>query len=204
MTEEVQRQIFDPFFTTKGSRGMGLGMSVVYGILTRHGVEIDVATAVNHGTTFTLRFEVTDQALQPAGGDGASLPHLVRPGRILVIDDEAEIVEIVKDVLSAEGHEVATALNGHAGLSTAGSGGFDVVFTDLGMPDMTGWEVAERVRQLSPQSAVVLVTGWGATLDQDEVRRHGVEAVLNKPFEIDELVRVAASLLTRARTDQTS
>jgi PAS domain S-box-containing protein len=204
MTEEVQRQIFDPFFTTKGSRGMGLGMSVVYGILTRHGVEIDVATAVNRGTTFTLRFEVTDQALQPAGGDGAALPQLVRPGRILVIDDEAEIVEIVKDVLSAEGHEVATALNGSAGLATARGATFDVVFTDLGMPDMTGWEVAERVRQLSPESAVVLVTGWGATLDQEEVRRHGVEAVLNKPFEIDELVRVAASLLTRARTNQTS
>ena len=204
MTEEVQRQIFDPFFTTKGSRGMGLGMSVVYGILTRHGVGIDVATAVNRGTTFTLRFEVTEQALQPAGGDGASLPQLVRPGRILVIDDEAEIVEIVKDVLAAEGHEVATALNGHAGLATARDGGFDLVFTDLGMPDMTGWEVAERVRQLSPASAVVLVTGWGATLDQEEVRRHGVEAVLNKPFEIDELVRVAASLLARARTNQTS
>ena len=204
MTEEVQRQIFDPFFTTKGSRGMGLGMSVVYGILTRHGVEIDVATAVNRGTTFTLRFEVTDQALQPAGGDGAALPRLVRPGRILVIDDEAEIVEIVKDVLSAEGHEVATALNGHAGLATARTAAFDVVFTDLGMPDMTGWEVAERVREHSPKSAVVLVTGWGATLDQEEVRRHGVEAVLNKPFEIDELVRIAASLLTRARTNQTS
>ncbi|HEX5043935.1 MAG TPA: response regulator [Candidatus Polarisedimenticolaceae bacterium] len=204
MTEEVQRQIFDPFFTTKGSRGMGLGMSVVYGILTRHGVEIDVATAVNRGTTFTLCFEVTDQALQPAGGDGAALPQLVRPGRILVIDDEAEIVEIVKDVLSAEGHEVATALNGSAGLATARGATFDVVFTDLGMPDMTGWEVAERVRQLSPESAVVLVTGWGATLDQEEVRRHGVEAVLNKPFEIDELVRIAASLLTQARTNQTS
>jgi CheY-like chemotaxis protein len=183
---------------------MGLGMSVVYGILTRHGVEIDVATAVNRGTTFTLRFDVTDQVPQPAGGDGAALPQLVRPGRILVIDDEVEIVEIVKDVLSAEGHEVATALNGHAGLATARGAGFDVVFTDLGMPDMTGWEVAERVRQLSPESAVVLVTGWGATLDQDEVRRHGVEAVLNKPFEIDELVRVAASLLTRARSNQTS
>ncbi|HET9299358.1 MAG TPA: response regulator [Candidatus Polarisedimenticolaceae bacterium] len=204
MTEEVQRQIFDPFFTTKGSRGMGLGMSVVYGILTRHGVEIDVATAVNRGTTFTLRFEVTDQALQPAGGDGAAMPQLLRPGRILVIDDEAEIVEIVKDVLSAEGHEVATALNGHAGLATARQTRFDLVFTDLGMPDMTGWEVAERVREHSPQSAVVLVTGWGATLDPDEVRRHGVEAVLNKPFEIDELVRIAASLLTRARTNQTS
>ena len=84
-------------------------------------------------------------------------------------------------------------------MATARGTSFDVVFTDLGMPDMTGWEVAERVRQLSPQPAVVLVTGWGATLDQDEVRRHGVEAVLNKPFEIDELVRVASGLLARAQ-----
>ena len=151
---------------------------------------------MNRGTTFTLRFDVTDQAVIPAGGDGACLPSLVRPGRILVIDDEAEIVEFVKDVLSAEGHEVATACNGHAGVASVKAGTFDLVFTDLGMPDMTGWEVAERVRQLSPSSAVVLVTGWGATLDEDEVKRRGVEAVLNKPFEIDELVRVASSLLS--------
>ena len=127
---------------------MGLGMSVVYGILTRHGVEIDVATAVNRGTTFTLRFDVTELAVIPAGGDGASLPSLMRPGRVLVIDDEAEIVEIVKDVLTAEGHEVTTALNGHAGVATARAT-TSTSSSRLGMLDMTGGRGRAR-RQLSP------------------------------------------------------
>jgi signal transduction histidine kinase/CheY-like chemotaxis protein len=200
MTEDVRRQMFDPFFTTKGAKGMGLGMSVVYGILTRHGAGIDVDTAPGRGTTFTLRFDRATEALVPAGGDGAAMPQLLRPGRILVIDDEAEIAEIVRDVLASEGHEVTTALCGAHGVESVRAGSYDLVFTDLGMPDMSGWEVAERVHEISPGSAVVLVTGWGATLDEDDVRRRGVEAVVNKPFEIQELVRVTARLLARAQS----
>jgi CheY-like chemotaxis protein len=129
-------------------------------------------------------------------GDGAALPtDLVRPGRILVIDDELEIAEVVKDALATEGHKVETALTGTEGVRLAAKIRYDLVFTDLGMPDMSGWEVAERIKSERPDVPVVLVTGWGASLDQAEVERAGISAVVHKPFEIDELIRTAARVL---------
>lgn len=200
MTEDIRRHLFDPFFTTKGTKGMGLGMSVAYGIVTRHGGQIDVATALGHGTVFTLRFDVADEDLViPAGGDGAALAPYVRPGRILVIDDEPEILAILRDVLHGAGHHVRAALSGREGVQLAHESVFDLVFTDLGMPDMSGWDVATRIRELRSGVPIVLVTGWGATLDEAEARQRGIEAIVHKPFEIEELVRVAATLLLRVQ-----
>jgi PAS domain S-box-containing protein len=201
MTEDTRRHLFDPFFTTKGSRGNGLGLSVVYGIVTRHGGRIDVATALGTGTTFLLEFPSMQGAvLVPVAGDGASMPAtLLRPGRILVIDDEMEIADVLRDALVAEGHSVETALTGTDGVRLASASRYDLVFTDLGMPDMTGWEVADRIRNEDPKVPVVLVTGWGASLDEEEVRRRGISAVVHKPFEIDDLVRTAASVLGKGR-----
>jgi len=196
MTEETRRHLFDPFFTTKGSRGNGLGLSVVYGIVTRHGGRIDVATALGEGTTFQMRFAAAAGLAVESEADQAALaPMLLPPGRILVIDDEAEIAEVLKDALSAEGHAVATAFSGGDGIRLAAEDDYDLVFTDLGMPDMTGWEVAERIKADRPDLPVVLVTGWGASLDQDEVERRGISAILHKPFEINELLRTAAAVL---------
>jgi signal transduction histidine kinase/CheY-like chemotaxis protein len=201
MTEDTRRHLFDPFFTTKGPQGNGLGLSVVYGIVTRHGGRIDVATALGTGTTFLMEFPSAQGKIVAAGGDGAVMPQtLLRPGKILVIDDEVEIAEVVKDALSAEGHQVETACTGTEGLKLAGSRHFDLVFTDLGMPDMTGWEVAARIKAGDPKLPVVLVTGWGASLDQDEVKRRGISAVVHKPFEIDELIQTAASVLATLKT----
>lgn len=198
MTEQIRQQLFDPFFTTKGTRGVGLGLSVVYGIVTRHEGRIDVVTAPGRGTTFTLDFPATEAVPRPVGGDGASMPVLLRPGRILVIDDEEDIADVVKDVLNSAGHEVDVALSGTEGILRAVGGAYDLVFTDLGMPDMSGWEVAATIGREKPGLPVALVTGWGASLDEEEARRKGVVAVVHKPFEIDELIRTAAALLGSA------
>jgi DNA-binding response OmpR family regulator len=117
---------------------------------------------------------------------------------VLIIDDEADIADVLRDTLAAEGHAVEVALSGAEGLAKLDENGFDVVFTDLGMPDMSGWEVAAEVRARHPDTPVVLVTGWGASLDDDEVRRNGVAAVVHKPFEIDHLVATAGRVLLRS------
>ena len=89
---------------------MGLGMSVVYGIVTRHEGKIEVQTALGRGTTFVIDFPVAPVRSVPvAGGDGAALPQLIRPGRILVVDDEPEVAAVVRDVLATEGHAVYAA-----------------------------------------------------------------------------------------------
>jgi nitrogen-specific signal transduction histidine kinase/CheY-like chemotaxis protein len=198
MTDEIRTHLFDPFFTTKGARGMGLGMSVVYGIVTRHEGRVEVTTSLGRGTTFVVDFPVAPvQALPVAGGDGAALPQLLRPGRILVVDDEPEVAAVVKDVLIAAGHAVDTAISGHDALKMIELSAYDLVFTDLGMPDMSGWEVAEKINEAKAGIPVALVTGWGTSLDEADARRRGVEAVVHKPFEIDELVKIAHRLLSR-------
>jgi PAS domain S-box-containing protein len=201
MTDKIRQNIFDPFFTTKGARGMGLGMSVVYGIVTRHGGKIDVETALGKGTTFTLEFPLTlERHVPAAGSDGAALPQLLRPGRILVVDDEPDVAAVVKDVLATAGHEVDTAISGTDALKMIELTAYDIVFTDLGMPDMSGWEVAEKINDQWPGLAVVLVTGWGTSLDAADAAKRGVTTIVQKPFEIDELLKVAHGLLSKSLT----
>jgi len=195
MTEEIRRHLFDPFFTTKGQAGTGLGMSVAYGIVTRHDGTIEVTSERGRGTRFNLAFPVFDGELQVAVGDGAVMPRLLRPGRILVIDDEQPIAELLGDALSGEGHAVEIAISGRQGVKMALGSVWDMVMTDLGMPDLSGWDVAARIRERSPDVPVVLVTGWGTTISPDEVRRSGVAAVVHKPFEIRELLETATTVL---------
>jgi len=198
MTEEIRRHLFDPFFSTKGAGGMGLGMSVVYGIVTRHEGKIQVDTALGRGTRFRLDFPAASEAAAAAGADGDRVAVSSRPGRILVIDDEPEVAAVVRDVLSLEGHEVDTAFRAADGIRMVAVSSYDLVLTDLGMPDMSGWEVAEKVADLRPGLPVALVTGWGSSLDEEEARRRGIVAVVHKPFEVDELVRVAGTVLAQS------
>ena len=178
---------------------MGLGMSVVYGIVTRHGGKIDVETALGKGTTFVLEFPVSHElTVTVAGGDGAALPQLLRPGRILVVDDEPDVAAVVKDVLATAGHNVDTAISGMVALQMIEVTAYDLVFTDLGMPDMSGWDVAEKINAAKPGLTVALVTGWGTSLDEADAARRGVSAVVHKPFEIDELLAIAHRLLSKS------
>jgi PAS domain S-box-containing protein len=197
MTEEIRRHVFDPFFTTKGHSGMGLGMSVVYGIVTRHGGNIEVETALGEGTTFIVDLPAAPGHAEVRGGDGAAMPQLVRPGKILVIDDEPEIAELLEEILTTAGHTVNTAVNGNDGVKLASLSEYDLVITDLGMPDLSGWEVARRIRGRSPELPVLLVTGWGATLDADDVREAGIAQVVHKPFDIDEILQATSLVLSR-------
>jgi PAS domain S-box-containing protein len=195
MPAEIRRHLFDPFFTTKGQGGTGLGMSVAYGIVTRHEGTIEVESDLGQGTKFTLGFPASRATFEVKGGDGADLPHLVRPGRILVIDDEASIAQLLEDALTGVGHTVEIAVSGREGVELATVSDFDLVMTDLGMPDMSGWEVASTIRRKRPDVPIVLVTGWGTTLSTEEVERCGISAVVHKPFEIQELLDTASKVL---------
>ncbi len=195
MTEAVRRHLFDPFFTTKGQSGTGLGMSVAYGIVTRHEGGIDVRTVVGSGTKFTLEFPAFSGEIVIGDGEEDAMPKLVRPARILVIDDEPSIAELLGDALAGEGHTVEIAVSAREGVELALAARYDMVLTDLGMPGMSGWEVAARIREETPEVPVILVTGWGTTISREEVERSGVAAVVHKPFEIKELLQTTAGVL---------
>ena len=201
MTEEIRRHLFDPFFTTKGQSGTGLGMSVAYGIVTRHEGSIEVTTALGLGTRFILEFPAFAGRRDQPSADVEVAPEPCFSGRILVIDDEQPIAELLEDALSAAGHAVEIAVSGSEGIKMAEVSEYDLVLTDLGMPDVSGWEVANRIHANSPGVPVVLVTGWGTTIGADEIRDGGVSAVVHKPFEIKELLETTTRVLSSTREE---
>jgi PAS domain S-box-containing protein len=195
MPPEVQRRLFDPFFTTKGSNGTGLGMSIVYGIVRRHGATIEVKTRLREGTEFRIEFSAAASDDRPTSDETQDEECFSGSGRILVVDDEPEIRSLVEDILTEAGYEVQTAEDGTRALEALRSSSFEMVITDLGMPDITGWEVAREAREAHPEVALILITGWAAALDPKEVERHGIDRTLRKPFEMVDLLRGVSELL---------
>jgi GAF domain-containing protein len=189
--EAIRGKIFDPFFTTKGPQGTGLGLSMTYGILSRHGARITVDSQEGRGTRFRLTFApgvVPDvEAKTPSE---TSPPGLTL--KCLVVDDEAEVGRVLGDVLQTSGHRVVVFPDGAAAIAQLRAEPFDVVFTDLAMPRMSGWQVAQAVKEIAPTVPVVLVTGFGVELSADERQTHGVDMVLVKPLKITDVQDVVA------------
>jgi PAS domain S-box-containing protein len=192
MPDEVRSRVFEPFFTTKGVRGAGLGLSLVYGIMERHGGRVDVQSSPGKGSTFTLQFQRAHEAggpMRPAAA--ASLP---APRRILLVDDDAMVRRTMATLLQAVGQQVTEVDGGAAALAALASAPFDLVFTDLGMPEMTGWQVAEAIKARHPALPVVLITGWQDQVGTDAEQRRSVDAVLPKPSRLEDLLRVIREL----------
>ncbi|MEX2221081.1 MAG: ATP-binding protein [Candidatus Rokuibacteriota bacterium] len=197
MSEETRRRVFEPFFTTKGAQGNGLGLAVVWGIMARHGGEIAVDSALGQGTTFTIRLPVP--AVLPAdqdAGDASRLPH---GKRVLVVEDNLEILRSLGDLLREAGCQVIEAPNGQTALDRIEKDAVDLVLTDLAMPGISGWEVASACRERFPNAPVGLITGFGDQLEPEKIERHGIQFVVAKPFSSEELLRVVASSLKGPR-----
>jgi CheY-like chemotaxis protein/anti-sigma regulatory factor (Ser/Thr protein kinase) len=187
MTEDVKAKMFEPFFTTKGVSGNGLGLSMVYGIVSRHRGTVEVETVPEAGTTVRIRLPATDrEGSAPPARSNVRAPFRAR---VLVVDDEPEIVRVLREALERSGHAVQTASTGAEGIERFRRSPFDAVLSDVGMADVSGWEVARTVRQEGSQTLVLgLVTGWGATISEEMVTAHGVNFVIAKPFDVEELV----------------
>lgn len=184
MSPETLRRAQEPFFTTKGVKSTGLGLSVNYGIIKRHGGEMAIDSAAGRGTTVTVRLpsDVKSVASVPA----ARPPKPAAALRVLVIDDEPEVLEMLGALLVRAGHHVTQAPGPREGLAKLATATFDVVLTDLGMPGMTGWEVAREVKARCPGVAVGLITGWSADPPADEGGDQ-VDFILGKPVNVAEL-----------------
>jgi CheY-like chemotaxis protein len=198
MDEDTQRRCLEPFFTTKGERGTGLGLAMVYGIAQRHGAHIDIDSAVGRGTTVRLNFPVP--AIAPAVS--VSPPQLEAPTsrlRILVVDDDPLMLKSLRDTLELDGHVVATANGGQAGIDAFRTTqrpleAFDLVITDLGMPYIDGRKVAAAIKSIDGATPVIMLTGWGQRLAAEgDVPAH-VDRVLSKPPKLRELRAALAQL----------
>jgi len=198
MAEEVRRRVFDPFFTTKGVHGSGLGLSVVYGIMERHGGHIGVASAPGQGSIFTLRFQIAQG--DSTQGRTRAKPPVGSCRRILLVDDEPHVRETIAELLRSAGHTVIEAEGPTVGLTRLAEHAVDLVLTDLGMPDMNGIEFAQSIKRQSPTLPVVLLTGWGDRAVRQDVMRGTVDAVLGKPVGRDELLRCVEAYARSAET----
>jgi CheY-like chemotaxis protein/anti-sigma regulatory factor (Ser/Thr protein kinase) len=203
MDEETRRRCLEPFFTTKGERGTGLGLAMVFGIASRHDGEIEIDSSRGSGTTIRLIFpEAVLGETPPAAHVNAAAS---TPQRILVVDDDPLILSVLRTILEADGHVVATAIGGQEGIDffrlAEGGERFSVVMTDLGMPHVDGRAVASAVKAMRPAAPVILLTGWGQRLVEEDEMPPFIDRILNKPPKLRELRAALGELMTCISSD---
>ena len=206
MYPEVRSKIFDPFFTTKGKAGLGLGLAVSFGIIRRHGGNIEVESQYGKGTEFCITLPVAKMgqksvpqvervaSVAPAVTQTAPpAPATERPRtRLLVVDDEDFVRDLLSEILQGEHCDVYVAESGSRALAMFRDMEFDAVFTDVGMPGMSGWEFAREIKQINANIPIAVITGWGEAVGSHEQKAAGVDWIVAKPFTADriaELVR---------------
>jgi len=196
MSDEIMRRCFEPFFTTKGIYGTGMGLAVTHGIVRQHGGKIDVESKTGGGTSFHLRFPVRTAEVAKAR-DAISAPSCKRL-RVLVVDDEKWSRIVVGKVLEEGEHDITAVACGAEGIEAFRNGKFDLVITDRAMPDMSGDRVAVEIKKIDPSVPVLMVTGFGAMMEEAGECPPGVDAILGKPVGVEEL-RVAVNNLVARR-----
>jgi len=188
ITEQARRSLFLPRNPVDGQTAKGMGLRDIYEIVKRHGGDLEITSTPGEGTVVALNFCI----FAPQDIDAAMpLPEEeTGPGRILVIDDELPIAELLMEALQLGGHQVEITGSGHEGIEMIRQAAFDLVLTDLDMPGMSGWEVARRVQEIRPGTPVMLVTGWSESISDEQMSAAGVRALVHKPFEIKELLSI--------------
>jgi PAS domain S-box-containing protein len=193
IAEEAKKRIFEPFFTTKPFTNTGLGLSMSYGIVKRFGGEIEVESKVGEGTTFTIILPIGEEGKEETV-DSQPIKK-GRKARILVIDDEEFVRSVLSRTLAQADHQVTLAEDGRRGVQLFKDGKFDIVLTDLGMPGMSGWEVCRMIKEVSPRTPVGMITGWGDERNRSKTEDYGLDFLISKPFDLDQILNVVAETM---------
>jgi PAS domain S-box-containing protein len=203
MDEAVRRRIFDPYFTTKGpNEGTGLGLAVVYGIVKSLSGTITVSSKPGKGSAFFMYFPRTKTIPAPPAQMSRLLP--TGHGMILVVDDEKFIVDMVKEMLGTLGYETVSRYSSTDALEAfrARPGSFDLVITDMTMPNMTGIDLAKEIFIIRPHIPLILCTGFSEKVDEDKIKLLGIKALLMKPVSMRDLAIAVNRILVRDRKDE--
>jgi signal transduction histidine kinase/putative methionine-R-sulfoxide reductase with GAF domain/CheY-like chemotaxis protein len=198
MTPEIRNKIFEPFFTTKDIRGTGLGLSVTYGIITRHKGTIEVESCPGQGSKFTIALPV-----RKSGQDetrSIEIPvKAEHSGTILVVDDEEQFRDIVVEILVSAGHLVDFAGDGQSALEMLKEKQYEVVVTDLGMSGLSGWELSDAIHVDHPGVRIIMATGWGSNLGRETLAAHHIHGLICKPCKIEEIIKAVNDAICDSR-----
>ncbi len=202
MSDEVRQRCLEPFFTTKGERGTGLGLSTVYGTVQRHDGTIAIHTVAGAGTTVSIQLPVETRELEFESPIGPA-DIVVTPRRVLVVEDEEPLRRILREYLVLDGHAVDTAVSGRDGvekflIGNAGSatnGSYDLVVTDLAMPEMSGDQLALAVKNIAPRTPIILLTGLGEMMRASGECPEGVDLIVSKPVSYATLQQAVAKVV---------
>ncbi|GEM_PF-525348 len=192
MDEKIRQRCLEPFFSTKSLHGgTGLGLAMVYGMVQRHEGHIEIDSSPGRGTCIRLTFPMQEKALQ-AVRDNSPQDNPARALRVLCIDDDESIRQLLQDCLSDFKHRVITASSGEQGMelfrgARQKNEPFEVVITDLGMPKMDGHQLARIIKAESPRTPIIMMTGWGAMMKADGETAPEVDAVVGKPPHLQRL-----------------
>jgi CheY-like chemotaxis protein len=186
MTADIRQRCLEPFYSTKEGPGRGLGLSAAYGAINRHEGKLEIISELGVGTTVEIRLPLS----QPCGATGERPP--VRHLRVLVVEEDPAVREVVSEYLRRDHHEVSTAANGRDGLETFSTGPFDLVVADLALDEMNGERLAMEIKERSPLMPVILLTGFGDPELASGALPSGANAILRKPLAPDDLWRAVA------------
>ncbi len=197
MTPEVMDRIFEPYFTTrKWGTGTGMGLSIVHGILKRHGGAITCRSMPGKGTVFEVYLPESVSA-QEAPAPPVELGSAKGTERILFVDDEADLVEVAKGLLETLGYRVEAATSSREALDIFRNAAdrFDLVVTDMTMPDMSGDKLAREMMEIRPDVPVILYTGYSERISEKDAKSLGIREFIMKPFEMQDIARVIRKVL---------
>ncbi|MFN2456123.1 MAG: ATP-binding protein [Pyrinomonadaceae bacterium] len=226
MSAEVRSRIFDPFFTTKGKAGLGLGLAVSYGIISRHEGSVEAESEPGCGTTFRIKLPIAKgimtnkpapveseessqvialnlaERLVTAGAPLTTTTTTTAPTypvriKILVVDDELNVRELLGDILESKDCEAVLAGSGQEALQIFDQMNFDGIFTDVGMPGMSGWEFARAIRKRNASIPIAVITGWGEAVGSIEQEAAQVEWIVTKPFSADRISELVKEISAR-------
>ena len=187
----------NPFYSTKGESGTGLGLSIVSNIVKRHGGEFQIESEKGVGSTITMLLPAkeAEKTVSPTSSGNTS----TRPLRVMLVDDEAVLLEVISELLGNGGHEVDNFESAEAALDAFGLKPYDLVITDRAMPNMTGDALAQRIKTQSPDTPIIMVTGFGDIINSSEDPPEHVDLVLAKPVPLNTLNQQIFELVDRER-----
>jgi CheY-like chemotaxis protein len=195
MSESVRQRCLEPFFSTKGEHGTGLGLSMVHGIIERHRGKLAIESTPGEGTTFIISLPLAEETMAVVAAPERALTKPEAALNVLIVDDEAPVLEVLSRYLRCDGHAVATAASGREALEKFRRNAFDLVVIDRAMPEMSGEQTAQQIKKMNRNTPVIMLTGFSGP---NGAPHSAVDELLHKPVTMDVLRETIGRVLHAA------